>query len=58
VQIGQIATPEQSFSFLFLFLFLSQREAHATPSHGWHTELWYQNLSCWIEVARASRPWV
>jgi hypothetical protein len=34
------------------------RDAHATPSHGLHSELWYQNLSCWFEVARASRPWV
>jgi hypothetical protein len=37
-------------------VFQHGRDAHATPSHGLHTELWYQNLSCWFEVARASRP--
>jgi hypothetical protein len=34
------------------------RDAHATPRHAMHPELWYQTLSCWFEVARASRPWI
>jgi hypothetical protein len=34
------------------------QDAHATPSPGLHAELkWLLRLSCWFEVARASRPW-